>query len=421
MQLPQTKIGVWALALLTVALFAGTTIAGTRHPYPTPFGDFAYLQTGAQCLVSGCNPYDFAALNQEAVARHEAKPPIWPMSPVYPPSALLLMLPFTGIPWPAAAYVFNGFAGGLCALGCVWMIRQYRICLWHPPVLILVALLLSRPMTAVLEFANPALLTSGLLILACLLLLRQAASGPGWCLLGLALALKPQLALGPVVVLLLRPATRPSVVKSCALTIALLLAGALAYRLRLGSFGYFANLRFALWLSSLPGASADFATLESYDFLNLQTIIAILPVPSRAAANAIAWIVTCLLVTSSAWLQRRRNTQHQHPWTLIALAVGISVLPVYHRGYDRVVGLLFLPAAMELYAHNRRLGWLFAALVACWAANDTVMTHILRRFHYMPQNGLEDVAFCLVLLYSLWHRTPSSSDPVLHPGPLVAS
>ncbi len=89
---------------------------------------------------------------------------------------------------------------------------------------------------------------------------------------------------------------------------------------------------------------------------------------------------------------------------MIALLTGISLLPVYHRGYDRAIALLLAPAAVELATENKRLAWVYALLVALWIANDTVMTHILRRWHFVPQNPVEDLLFCLVLLASLWPR-----------------
>ena len=85
----------------------------------------------------------------------------------------------------------------------------------------------------------------------------------------------------------------------------------------------------------------------------------------------------------------------------MALALAISLLPVYHRGYDRVSALLLIPAVTELAGIRKWVAWLYCALVAFWIANDTLMAHVIRRWRYKPQSPVEDVLFCLILLATL--------------------
>jgi hypothetical protein len=401
---------VWVLALLVVALAGWTTIRETRRWRRTPFGDFNYLQTGARCLVAGCDPYDSVALNREAAKAHESRPTIWPMTPVYPPSSLLVLLPLEGMRWPVAAYVFDGLAGLLTAAACWLMVWRMRVQVWDAAALVLLAVLLTKPMAATLEFGNPALAATGLLTLGCLLVLDSDCVG-GWVLLGLALALKPQLAAGAVLVLLCRRETRDAAARACALAIGLLVVGLLAYRVRLGSFHYLATLRWVLWLTSLPQATSDYANKESFDFLNLQTALDSGLHASRTMINGLTWMVTATLAGVTVWRARVRDALRRRPWTLIALAVSISLLPVYHRGYDRVIALVLAPAAMEIAVRSKRLAWVYAVLMTAWVANDTVTAHVLRRWRFVPQNGVWDVAFCILLLLSLgWsgQEAPSS-------------
>lgn len=407
MKITSSKRGIWILAFVAIMLSAWTTTHETLRWRKAPFADFNNIKTGAECLIAACDPYDFIALNHEASRRHEIKPEIWPMTPVYPPSALILLLPFEGLGWPTAAIAFNVCAGLATAIACALLVCSLRLRLWDPAALPLLATLLSIPIVATLEFANPALLVAGILAIACVLLLKapsqtKAGSALGWILLGVAVALKPQLALGAVAILLWRRATRPAALRACALAILLLLAGAAAYRLRLGSFRFLGSLHYALWLSSMPTASSDFANRESFDFLNIQTTFALIPGITRPVINGLAWFTTAALAATAMFLEWKTSAVSKRPWTCIALATAISMLPVYHRGYDRVIALLLLPAAAEIAATNKRLAWLYAAILTFWVANDTIMSHILRRWRFMPQNPVEDVAFCLVLLTSLW-------------------
>jgi hypothetical protein len=120
--------------------------------------------------------------------------------------------------------------------------------------------------------------------------------------------------------------------------------------------------------------------------------------------NALSWLTTAALATTAMWVGHKRDALRRWPWTIIALLTAISLLPVYHRGYDRAIALALAPAAVEINAKSRWLAWAYALMVALWIANDTVMTHVLRRWHYMPQSPVEDVLFCALLLASLWMR-----------------
>ena len=256
---------------------------------------------------------------------------------------------------------------------------------------------------------------TALTALACLLLLRDATAWSkasdtlAWVLLGLALALKPQLAVGPALVLFCRPQTRTPAFKSGALAIGFLFIGLVAYRVRLGTFHFLTSLRWAFGLSVMPEGSSDFANLEASDFLNIQTTFAAIPHLSRAAINALAWTTAAVLAGATAWLAARTEALKKRPWTLVALALAISLLPVYHRGYHRVSALLLIPAAAEIFIIRKGAAWLYCTLVAFWIANDTLMSYAIRRWRYKPQSPAEDVIFCLLLLASLLWTSPTPS------------
>ena len=402
--------GIWLLALIAVAVAIFSAVGAASLWRNAPFSDFSNIQTGAQCLVSGCDPYDSQALNAEAARRHEAKGEIWQMSPVYPPSALILVLPYEALPWPLAAHLFDLTGGLLAAICAGLMLWHFRIRLWDPAAIILLALVAGEAVLGALEYANPALLEAGLAALGCFVLLeRRSHHWIGWGSLGLALALKPQLALGVLVVLLLRPETRTAAAKACGFALLLLLLGLLSYRLRLGSFHYLETLHQAFSLSIAPLASSDFTSNFSFDFLNIQTSLATIHHLGRRSINALAWLTAAALAVIASILARRSGALQRHPWTMIALGQIISLLPIYHRGYDRVVALLLIPAAVELARTRRYIAWLYAAVVAFWLTNEKVWTHVLTRLRFQPLNPVIEIAFIAVLLASLWSVTKSSS------------
>ena len=67
-----------------------------------------------------------------------------------------------------------------------------------------------------------------------------------------------------------------------------------------------------------------------------------------------------------------------------------------------MVALLLIPAAVEMERWSRGWAWGYAGVVCWWVANDTLMGHVLRRWHYLAQNGWEEMVICVVLLGSLW-------------------
>ena len=398
---------MWMLVLLTMLLTGWTTVTQARNRHRAQFGDFSYLQAGSKCLIARCDPYFYVALNDLVAAQQEQRPSIYPMSPVYPTSTLMVLLPFTALGWPLAAFVYTGLGGLMTALACGLMIRRFGFTLSDPVALVFVALLTALPFSDAIDFGNPVVLDTALTTLACLALLRdsvarsRACDTAGWVLLGLALALKPQLSAGPALVLFCRPESRRSAMKAGALAMGLLLIGAAAYRLRLGSYHFLTSLHWAFGLSVMPGGTSDFANREAFHFLNIQITFASIPHLSRTAINALAWTASTALAGAAAWIAARTDALKKRPWTLVALALAISLLPVYHRGYDRVAALLLIPATAEIGLIRRWAAWFYGGLVAFWIANDTLMSHVLRRWRYKPQSPVEDVLFCLLLLSSL--------------------
>ena len=124
--LPSTR-GLWLLTMLAMLLTGWTTVTPARNHQRANFGDFNYLQAGSKCLIARCDPYFYASLNNQLAAQHEQRVDIFPMSPVYPTSTLMVLLPFAALRWPLAALVYTGLGGLLTALACGLMIRRFSL------------------------------------------------------------------------------------------------------------------------------------------------------------------------------------------------------------------------------------------------------------------------------------------------------
>ena len=201
----------------------------------------------------------------------------------------------------------------------------------------------------------------------------------------------------------------------------MLLIACAAYRIRLGSFDFLVQLGANLHMSMLPGSTSDFsrANPDSFDFLNLQTMYSRLPRASAGLADSLAWVTAALITGATLWLLRRRGDAPRpvpactFP-VLLALATLISLMSLYHRGYDRVIALLLAPAAAAISIRSSKLAWLYAAMACWWIANDTLLQYGFRRWHLKTQNPAEELILCVILLASLhWMRREPSPEHAL--------
>ena len=153
-------------------------------------------------------------------------------------------------------------------------------------------------------------------------------------MLGAELALKPQLGVGVAAAMVRNPRTRRDGLRAVGVGLAVLLAGCLAYRWRLGSFRFLGDLVGNLKASLLPGSTSDASAvnIESYDFLNLQAMYSRVGHGSMGTVEVLTWLTTGALGTGAWWAERRTDGLRRRPWTMVALMCVIGLLPVYHRG-----------------------------------------------------------------------------------------
>ena len=333
-----------------------------------------------------------------------------PQSLVYPTSSLLVLAPFERLRWPAAALVFNCISALTMASACLLLLNRLKLEDYPTACAVLFATLIGQPMREAMSLGNPALLCASLCGIAVILLFdssRPATATAACVMLAYALALKPQLALAPAIFLLLHDKTRVTAGRAWLLFGVAMLASALGCGIRLGSLHYLTQFAADVRLSLLPGHLSDSSPRNpsSYDFLNLQALLLFaLPIPTLWA-NCIAAAITAGLAGAVGWFWRRKDAVRNRPWTMLALLVLISLMPLYHRGYDRLLGLLLVPAIVELNEQARIEAWATAAMAVIWLTSDM----FLRRWISVPVRPALELIICALLLTSLRAREGSNT------------
>ncbi len=307
------------------------------------------------------------------------------------------------------------------AAACVLLVERLQMERSPAAVLLLAAAIYGRALWVLISAANPSLIGISLTAMACLLLIpKTSASGEeeqsekkwpelGWVLLGLALALKPQVAIGPFALLFCRKGSRGSAGKAGALAICILVLAILAYRVQTGSFELLTSLWENNQLALLPGNTSDSSrgNPEYLTFLSIQAIPYFLhatpPVPAL-----FGWGVTAVVLAVALAAQKRNDAGHRLVWTWVALAVLLSLLPVYHRRYDRLLAILFVPAVVELFAVGRRkLAWVVSLAGMLYLLSDAIFQYRFRWLLRLPLNSLDELLLCALLLWAMWsYRAP---------------
>ncbi len=298
------RVIFWASAVLTAILAGAFTWYISSLPTHRP--DFAMMWEA----MRQANPYDRAALN--AALHWESK---FPVAFVYPPTAMPFFGALALLPMRVALALWAVLSAAAMALAS----RSK----WAP------LLLLTPPVLWAIPGGQTSVLQGAALLGALLLLQRPLVAG---LLLGIALSLKPQLALAFLLLL--------AIDRRWAAVIAAVLTVAVTAALSAIMFG---PSQWMEWARSLP---AFLSLHEAMPLLQRNEIAPGLPVWVRAIALlAGAWMAAMAL--------RRAN-----PVEAFAIAAGAGLIGSAHgMGYEFA---MFAAAAPALIA---RRGWSASAIV----------------------------------------------------------
>ncbi len=287
--------------------------------------------------------------------------PSWSWEPpVYPPSALIEMLPISFLPFQVARIVWYALTA-LSSCGALLILTRFFSPRYRPWAVLLAAYTIaSEAFASGLYSGQLSGIAVSLAFIAYWFFFR-GRSNLGVVCLGLSLGMKPQLAGLIFIVLLFDPQRRWLAIKSGIVAAALLAIGIGWLSLEPASTHWHENYHAQVESSLSPGAVNDPSAASAFaaNFTNLQSASSLF-IDSRVRNNQLAYALGGVLFL--AWLYLAIKTagiaQRREEVQAIALAaiLCIGLLPVYHRHYDLVV-LIFSFEALFLLLRKSRLGW----------------------------------------------------------------
>lgn len=345
----------WAALCLGLLFLAGAEFA-VRGPIravhsATQFNDFLSPYIQANAWMRGLDPYSPETLLRlwpAGAARFSFLPKEVADGSIiakrgiptaYPITSLVLIAPFSLLPWKVAYGLWLAINLGLFAV-MLWVLMKLAGLSYREPaaILLVASALALAPFHTGIVNGNVALIAVELGVIA-VWTAREPHEITTAVLLAVSTGLKPQIGLCFLLYYLVR---RRSRISGIALATLGLLAGMGLLRLELGQTPWLGNYLNDNRVLLESGILANFTPVNPMRFglINLQVVLYLL-VGSVRWANDLALSVGVILLI--VWLigMRRRGAQADLELLDLSAIAVVSLLPVYHRFYD--AALLVLP------------------------------------------------------------------------------
>ncbi|MBZ5612714.1 MAG: DUF2029 domain-containing protein [Acidobacteriia bacterium] len=336
------------LAVVILLMLADFVFRGVVPAFTSSRNDFSDPYVGAWLWRHGKNPYDVALVN--ATARQLTHSSLV-VVPIYPPTAYVLVVPFSFLPWgwaDAAWVLLSVIAVGITTWTLVrigesppgsdktWFIATFVFAF--------------ASFHTAIHVGNAAPIAIACCFLA-VYLARQGHDAAAGIMIALAAGLKPQLGLWIFVFYLLRRRWR--LVEVCLLG-GVALIGTAVVRIPLSLTALVANYREDLNYWFGPGGQNDFTTANPsrLHLVNLQVVLYPL-VHSAISANLLAHAIFILGMVVWAYVVFRGGVRSE-PLAISSL-LALSFLSVYHRVND--AGILTLALCWALGSVDQQLRW----------------------------------------------------------------
>jgi hypothetical protein len=398
-----------------VFIIWGSIIALTSY---SGMGAFKAVFYGARCLMQHSDPYKPVVLQHAYEAdggRYSPDPAAAflfrraMLVCVNLPTSMLLVTPLALLPWKMASLVWMALnaAGLLLAALLMWMVGEGDA-LKTATILICILLLNCE---LVFGLGNLAGIVVSLCVIAAWCFLEERFEYAGVLCLAVSLVIKPHDAAMVWFYFLLAGGVYRKRALQTAVMAAVFAVPAVLWVSHV-SPQWMQEMRSNLALLSAHGSvndpGPDSLTFHSADYvISLQSVLSLFR-DEPHFYNLVSYLICGLLLVAGAIRVLKSRFTKENAWIALAAIAALSMLPVYHRGYDAKLLLLTVPACSLLWATDARLKWV-AGLLTAFALLSTAD---------IPATIL------LVLMNSLKIGTVSILGKVLtvvlfHPAPLV--
>ena len=406
-----------ALALAAIGALTMTVLRDLPvHASPYAASDLKTLYASASCMRHGQSAYDFANLQRVFQAQGIAPPPSWyGHAPVYPPMTVAMLVPLTFLSMAQAAYLMTAVYALLmvCAVCAVLRYGEETFGLTLGWKAVIVAMFAMAPLLAFgLSVGNPSIPAAAL----CMLAFVRRSRGWVWgsaIALGLALLLKPHLALWMLVAMALLPERRGRAVAWRGAVVAFV-AGGLAL---LAVAGGHAGMQMTGCLHMVraevaPGGSMNVGSHEPlFVASQITSLESVLGFWSTSALAVVATVMVLVAVAAVLVWETRRGMGERRALLAAGAWCALGLLTTYHRAHDATLLLVLAPWVVDRLRRDAR-SWQPWAVLAIYAAMsvgpqwESVRAaadegRSLLGFAVMRQAGLADMALLAVLLATM--------------------
>ena len=326
-------------------------------------GDFKLIYGAARCLLQHNDPYSQNAIEGFYQSEQWTIPPNPVLSLgatlyLYFPTVSIFIAPFAMLPWGPAhvLWMMLTAAGLILAAFLMWNIAANRT----PGVSLFLICILLANCEVVFSSGNAAGIAVSLCVVAVWCFLKERFVQIGILCMAVSLCIKPHDA-GPVWLyfMLVGGVYRKRAQQTLVMTIVLGLAGVL-WVSHIAPH-WMQELHSNTLANSMHGYVNDPGPAEVHGpnpdgLIDLQTVISIFRDDPRIY-NPVSYLIcgAPLLI----WLVRtvRSCCSATRVWFALAAIVPLSILPIYHRGYDAKLLLLTIPACAILWAKGGPIRW----------------------------------------------------------------
>ncbi len=317
--------------------------------------DFKPLYAAGRCILHHENPYDDNTLRSEYIRAGGDTRDMEPLGPhylLYPPPALVLVLPFALFTWPAAHLLFLTFCAGLL-ITASFLIAD--LCIPDSPLLlpVLISLFLlgANQLMILAQPAGPAI---GLCVIGAVLLVRKRHDRLAVLCFSMSLILKPHLGAMVWLYFFITRSYRSRALAIAAVTVLFCLPVVFWFSVMPVSAHWLHALQINLQGTELKGGLSDPGpgNPRAYFITTLQTVVSLFN-DSKPFYTSVTWGICGGIFL--LWLGALRKIPASLDRDAFALATitCLSMLPIYHRAYDTKLLLLCFPALAVVYRQAR--------------------------------------------------------------------